>query len=585
MSQKNKKYAHLALLICGFSALSVPAFAAAPDAPTGVTATIGNGTVSVAFTAPANNGGKPITSYLAACGSKSAEANNSPISVSGLTGGVSVSCSVTARNADGSGVASAATNNVTPIRLTAVQSRKSHGDAGTFDIEIERTATIDGAFTVEPRARGAGHTLIFQFEGAVTGAGTATVVPVGSATTAFDAARPNEVVVNLGSIAENRRVTVTLANVNGSVSLPPVSLGFLVGDVDNSRAVDGGDINAIKARTGAATNATNAKFDVNLTGSISAADLSTVRTRAGVPPFPVPAVVPPPTIRALSSTSGFRGTVLTITGTSFTDATSVSINGVLASAFTVNSATSLTATIALTAVAGRGNVVMVTPGGQSVNTAVTAFTVVVPDGSPDVSIDGQTLPTLIRPPATPDNPSRAHIHGGLSGAVLGAYAMDPSRCATSPGLSRSWQQNIDLANYRSSGAVDVFALNAQESLTYKVVIPTTDSAGGFTFLDNIVSGGILAPAFMTITAVPCDFNTSRAPANSATRDSCYQSEGVGIGINWLNFVPPNGVPISYCMLEKGQTYYVNIRFQDAVGGPNTTACPPGLLCGGSFAFN
>ena len=585
MTSKNNSCARVALLICFFLAASYAAFAAVPDAPTGVTATIGNGTVTVAFTAPANNGGKAITSYIATCGARSAEASNSPITLSGLTGGVSVSCSVSARNADGSSVASAATNNVTPIRLTAVQSRKSHGDAGTFDIEIERTATIDGAFTVEPRARGAGHNLIFQFEGVVTGAGTATMVPGGSATTSLDPARPNEVVVNLGSVAENRRITVTLANVNGSASLPPVSLGFLVGDVDNSRAVDSGDISAIKARTGATTNSSNAKFDVNLTGSISAADLATVRTRAGVPPFPAPPVVPPPTIRALSSTSGFRGTVLTITGTAFTDATSVSIVGALASAVTVNSATSITATIAPSAVSGRGNVVVIAPSGQSVNSAVTAFTVVVPDGSVDTSIDGQVLPTLIRPIATDDNPQRRHIHGGLSGAILGAYAMEPSRCATTPGVSRSWQQNIDLANYRATGAVDIFALNSEESLSYKVVIPTTDAAGGFTFLDNVASGAILAPAFMTITAVPCDFNTSRAPANSEARDSCYQSEGSGIGLNWLNFVPRNGVPISYCQLEKGQTYYVNIRFQDALGGPTSSACPVGFLCGGSFAFN
>ena len=50
------------------------------------------------------------------------------------------------------------------ITLTAVQSRKTHGAAGTFDLAIDLTQNIDGTVTVESLAIGAGHKMVFQFD-------------------------------------------------------------------------------------------------------------------------------------------------------------------------------------------------------------------------------------------------------------------------------------------------------------------------------------------------------------------------------------------------------------------------------------
>ena len=76
---------------------------------------------------------------------------------------------------------------------------------------------------------------------------------------------------------------------------------------------------------------------------------------------PVVPTVPVPTITSLSATSAIAGDVVTITGTNFTNATSVTFGGVAASAYTVNSATSITATVA--AGSGSGDVAVTTPGG------------------------------------------------------------------------------------------------------------------------------------------------------------------------------------------------------------------------------
>ena len=88
----------------------------------------------------------------------------------------------------------------------------------------------------------------------------------------------NDVVVTLTNIADNKRVTVTLTNVNGVVTPFSASLGFLVGDVNNTRSVNSSDISSVKARSGQATTALNFKFDVNATGAVNSSDISAVRS-------------------------------------------------------------------------------------------------------------------------------------------------------------------------------------------------------------------------------------------------------------------------------------------------------------------
>jgi hypothetical protein len=87
-----------------------------PGAPTIGTASAGDTTATVAFTAPASNGGSAITSYTAKSspGGITASGASSPITVTGLTNGTAYTFTVTATNAAGTGPASAASNSVTP---------------------------------------------------------------------------------------------------------------------------------------------------------------------------------------------------------------------------------------------------------------------------------------------------------------------------------------------------------------------------------------------------------------------------------------------------------------------------------------
>ena len=88
--------------------------ATVPNAPTAVVATAGSSQVTVSFTIPGNNGGSAITGYTATCGAQSNSASDSPITVTGLSNGVAVTCTVVATNGIGPSAPSAASNSVTP---------------------------------------------------------------------------------------------------------------------------------------------------------------------------------------------------------------------------------------------------------------------------------------------------------------------------------------------------------------------------------------------------------------------------------------------------------------------------------------
>lgn len=96
--------------------LNITDQAEAPLAPTIGTATAGNASASVAFTAPNNTGRPAITGYTATSspGGLTETGASSPITVSGLANGTPYTFTVTATNDEGTGPPSAASNSVTP---------------------------------------------------------------------------------------------------------------------------------------------------------------------------------------------------------------------------------------------------------------------------------------------------------------------------------------------------------------------------------------------------------------------------------------------------------------------------------------
>ena len=97
------------------------------DAPTNLTATPGDGQVSVAFTAPASDGGAAITDYeyqLDGGSWVSASTTTSPVVINGLTNGTSYSIILRAVNSAGNGAESVAVTTTTPSPASAFEERK-----------------------------------------------------------------------------------------------------------------------------------------------------------------------------------------------------------------------------------------------------------------------------------------------------------------------------------------------------------------------------------------------------------------------------------------------------------------------------
>ena len=171
-----------------------------------------------------------------------------------------------------------------PIAFTGnAYSRKTHGNGiGVQDLPL-LNAPINGAFTVEPRIAGSGHQIVFRFTNTVTSVTGVSItdassVAVGNPVIGFFG---NDLVLTLGGIGDMTRVTVSVTGVNGFVGLNASrTVGFLVGDMNGSRAVTAADIAGIKSRKGITIDNSNFQFDINLSGAIDNADVSVAKARS-----------------------------------------------------------------------------------------------------------------------------------------------------------------------------------------------------------------------------------------------------------------------------------------------------------------
>ncbi|MBZ4039633.1 autotransporter domain-containing protein [Novilysobacter selenitireducens] len=195
----------------------------APGAPTVGAATPGDGQVSIAFTAPADDGGSAITGYTVTSspGSISASGAGSPLVVSGLTNGTAYTFTVTATNAVGSSVASSASASVTPQADQTITF--NNPGAQNFGTTPTLTATSSA---------GAGYLVSFSSSTTgvctITGGGTLTFVAAGTCTVDADQA---------GDAATAAAATVSRSfTVNAVVPGVPTTVTATAGDTQASVA-------------------------------------------------------------------------------------------------------------------------------------------------------------------------------------------------------------------------------------------------------------------------------------------------------------------------------------------------------------
>jgi hypothetical protein len=172
-----------------------------------------------------------------------------------------------------------------PVTLNAVVSRKDHGGAGTFDLDLP----IAGNPGIECRTGGANgdHTLVFSFSNplnavsgitatATTSGGTQTLpTPAGNIGT-----NAREYFVNLTGVPNASHVNVTLNRVTDSANnVGDVSarMDVLLGDVNSTGRSDAGDVTAVRNKTVSIPDQQTFRYDVNTSGRIDAGDVTATR--------------------------------------------------------------------------------------------------------------------------------------------------------------------------------------------------------------------------------------------------------------------------------------------------------------------
>ena len=164
-----------------------------PGAPTAVSATAGNAQASVQWSAPASDGGSPITGYTvtSAPGGRTCSptpATGTNCTVTGLTNGTPYTFSVTARNGVGTGPASAASAPVTPVAPAVVRrpdGRIRLGTSGAYVGNNVYNATGSGQSRTGAAKRGKTITFGISIQNDGTSADSFKVRATGSATSRY----------------------------------------------------------------------------------------------------------------------------------------------------------------------------------------------------------------------------------------------------------------------------------------------------------------------------------------------------------------------------------------------------------------
>ena len=253
-----------------------------------------------------------------------------------------------------------------------------------------------------------------------------------------------------------------------------------------------------------------------------------------------------PTLTSLTPNSGSTagGTSVTLTGTNLTGATGVSFGGALASGFTVNSATSITATTPAHA-AGAVNVVVTTPGGTA--TLTNGYTY----ATPTVSVGPTTLPsgaqnTAYSTQTITASGAAAPYTFAITGGALPAGLSLSSGGTLSGTPTASGNYNITVTATDANGVTGSraysFTISAAPTIsvnpttlpnpTANVAYTTSLSATGgtapysYTFTSGTLPAGLSLSSGGTLSGTPTqagtyNFTVTATDANSASGSRTY----------------------------------------------------------------
>ena len=181
-------------------------------------------------------------------------------------------------------------NSAAAPALNSVVSRKTHGTAGTFDVNMP----LAGAPGIECRTGGTNgdYTIVFTFANNLASVDSATVT-TGTGTVSSSVPGPNAALnlsanqfeVNLTGVTDAQFVTVGLVNAKDSTgaigNVVGPQMGVLVGDTTANGAVNSSDIAQTQSQSGQPLTSSNFREDVTANGAINSSDIGLVQSKSG----------------------------------------------------------------------------------------------------------------------------------------------------------------------------------------------------------------------------------------------------------------------------------------------------------------
>ena len=175
---------------------------------------------------------------------------------------------------------------VVAVHPTQASSRKTHGAAGDFDVNLPLVNFATSPIGVECRtgAVPGTHAVIVTFDGPVTFSTAAVTNGTGTVSSATGSGT-NELTINLAGVTNVQTLTLALFDVDDGAKRADIGVRMRVriGDVTGNDAINSSDVTFVKSRVGQAISTTNFRADVNANGSINASDVVAVKSRVGTP--------------------------------------------------------------------------------------------------------------------------------------------------------------------------------------------------------------------------------------------------------------------------------------------------------------
>jgi hypothetical protein len=166
------------------------------------------------------------------------------------------------------------------LELAAVASRKTHGEAGGFDIALP----LIGEPGVECRSGGAEgvYTVVLTFNNSIVSANANMLSGGFVADTSFDGLTMS---LHLTGVTDVQKITINVDDATDAVGQVfrslTVDMNVLVGDTTGNRTVNSSDIGQAKSQSGLTTNPGNFRTDVTANGIVNASDIGQIKASSG----------------------------------------------------------------------------------------------------------------------------------------------------------------------------------------------------------------------------------------------------------------------------------------------------------------